>query len=147
MLLTRTWKEISNLSDRLTKVLTTDIEVIVSCDDHVGCGALLWLGGPNGVTEQLTLGGRKGGGQHIRVGHYVVDTNAQVFDDLQLVVGIPEVACQRGSGHGRSSGHCAAGQNSLLLPADLRDWNWFYLRQVKKINCPCSSRCLTISAN
>lgn len=71
--------------------LTADIEVIVSRDDHVGCSAFLWLGGVNGVTEQLTLGGREGSGQHIHIGHDAVDTDAQVFDDLQLVVGIPEV--------------------------------------------------------
>lgn len=86
------------LSARLLTVLTAYIEVIVSCDDHIGCCALLWLGGMNGVTEQLTLGGREGGGLHIQVGHDVVDADAQVFDDLQLVVGVPEVACRgRGS--------------------------------------------------
>lgn len=87
-----TTQTFQNLFDRLTKVLTTDVKVIVSCDDHVGCGALLWLGGMNGVTEQLTLGGREGSRQHIQVAHNVVDANAQIFDDLQLVVGIPEVA-------------------------------------------------------
>lgn len=91
--------EFSNLFESVTKVLTADIEVIVSCDDHIGCSALLWLGGTNSVAEQLTLGGRQDSGRHIRVGHNVVDTNAQVFDDLQLVVGVPEVACGRGSQH------------------------------------------------
>lgn len=104
-------------------VLTADIEVIVSCDDHVGCGALLWLGGMNGVTELLTLGGREGSGQHIQVSRNVIDTDAQIFDDLQLVVGIPEVACRRGSGHGRTSRRCSAGQRSILLTADCSDWN------------------------
>lgn len=81
--------------ERSTTVLTADVEVIVSCDDHVGCGALLWLGGINGVIEQLTLDGREGSRQHIQVGRNVIDTDAQVFDDLQLVVGIPEVAWRK----------------------------------------------------
>lgn len=51
----------------------------------------------NGVTEQLALGGREASRQHIQVAHNVVDANAQVFHHLQLVVGIPEVACRTGS--------------------------------------------------
>lgn len=72
-------------------VLTTDIEVIVSCHYHIGYSAFLWLRAKNCVTEHLTLGRGEGSRQRIQICHNIVDTNAQVFDNLQLVVGIPEV--------------------------------------------------------
>lgn len=76
----------------LSKLLTTNIKVIVSGGDDIGHTPLCWLARRHHLAEQPSLGGAMdAGGGNRRACHHVVDTDAKVLHHLHLVVRVPHV--------------------------------------------------------
>lgn len=85
----------TNTSVMFVLFLTTEIELIVSSHDQTGESTFLGRAGQHHIAEQLALGGAEGRRCCWWTRHYIVHTDTEVFHNLDLVVGIPDVTWRK----------------------------------------------------